>query len=273
MIDLEEALAPLVERAPAPPAVETVARRGRRHRRRRAVTLVAALVLVAVAAVGAIAAVAGRDEPRVADVPGAVDHVRVTLLDGSQLDISGPASLGLTELPLSFNAELVYTDDAPLGYNPSNSFTVVAGSSEIAGPVIALYMTGDNRHPLRVYEVEEGYVGVVHYDGWSLLAYWNARTFADWSAFANALTGRVGTDGNLVVTPSSGWNLGPTDSPDVRIGDYAFFGPAHDRCRADVLTAGEQCNGEGTVMYRALDPALGDTLDDIDVAYTPPPDG
>jgi hypothetical protein len=134
MIDLEEALAPLVERAPAPPAVESVARRGRRHRRRRAVTLVAAIAVIVITAAGAIAAVADRDEPRMGTAPVEVEHVRVTMLDGSQLEISGPASLGLTTLPLSFNAELDYTDDAPLGYDPSNSSTLSGDRVRLPGP-------------------------------------------------------------------------------------------------------------------------------------------
>jgi hypothetical protein len=262
MIDLEEALAPLVERAPAPPAIESVARRGRRHRRRRAVTLVGALVLVAVVAGGAIAAMAGRDEPRVTTPPGDVDQLRVTLLDGSQLDISGPASLGLTDLPLSFNAELDL--DAVLA--SGHSFVVQRTPPAEPGPVVARYPTAD-AHELVVYRTPNGVDAVVQYDQWALVVNWNHDP-TNWAAFAGALDAQASADGFVVLRAPHGWRLGPTDAPDVRLGDYAFFGPAHKRCPNEVLTPAAHCNTDATVLSRALDPSLAGTLDGIKVSYT-----
>jgi hypothetical protein len=268
MIDLEAALAPLVERAPAPPAVESVVRRGRRHRRRRAVELVAALVLVAVAAVGAIAAVADRDEPRVLTPPADVEHLRVTLLDGSQLDISGPSSLDLTELPLSFNAQLYlprYRGKSPA---PGHSFSVSRAEPSEDRPVDGRYPTADG-HELVVYRTVEGVDAVVRYEGWALVVNWNDDP-AVWRAFANALGAHEAADGFLVVEPMQpGWAVGPTDAPDVQLGDeYGFYPLTYpDGCPAP--DPRWRCDDGSRVRIGALDPSLADTLDDIDVTYTP----
>jgi hypothetical protein len=263
MNDLEDALAPLVENAPDAPAVEGVARRGRARRRRRTVTLATTLVLVVVVAIGAFATIANRGTPRVAGPAAGVEHVRVTLLDGSQLDISGPASLGLTKLPLSFNAELDF--DSPLTVLiEGHSFTVERPSPEL-GTVLGRYPTHDG-HELVVHETPTGADAVVQYGDWSLVVAWGDRP-TNWSTWAAALNAHETPDGFLVVDPAPRWRLGPTDSPDVRIGDYGFFGPAHARCGVDALAPGESCRGD--VLVRALDPSLADELNQIHVDYSP----
>jgi hypothetical protein len=233
------------------------------------VTLVAAIALVAVVAVGAIAAVVGRDEPRVLTPPVEIDHVRVTLLDGSQLDVSGPASLGLTELPASFNAELDYVDDAPLRFDPSHSFTVSRDAPTETGPVAGRYPTADG-HELVVYRTPNGVDAVVDHEGWTLLVNWNDEpTF--WRAFANALHGSLDSDGFLVIRPPLGWRLGPTDAPDVQLGDSYAFSPLTYPSGCPAPDERWRCDDAAGVRIGALDPALADTLDDIDVTYTPPP--
>jgi hypothetical protein len=274
MIDLEEALAPLVERAPVPPAVESVARRGRQHRRRRTTALVAALVLVAVIAGGAISTVAGRDGPRVLTPPNDVEHMRVTLLDGSRLDISGPASLRLTELPLSFSAELDYIGRAPPGYDPGHSFSVSRSAFSAAtrtGVVLGRYPTADG-HELVVYETFIGTEAVVRYGEWYLIVQWSDdRT--EWGFWASGLRARENGNGFLVVDPAhADWRVGPTDAPDVQLGDdYMFFGHGHPGCFDARMPPDTRCNADRTVLTRAVDPALADTLDEINVELTPPP--
>jgi hypothetical protein len=272
MIDLDEALAPLVERAPAPPAVGSVARRGRRHRRRRAAALAGAMVLVAVVAIGAIAAVAGRDEPRVLTPPDEVEHVRVTLLDGSQLDISGPASLGLADLPVSFNAEL----DNPLVDTSGafgHSFSVSRSAPVEPGPIVGRYPTGDG-HELVLASTHDGVDAVVRYGEWTLVVNWNDDP-SDWAGFAAALDAHVTADGYLVVEAGRpGWRLGPTDSPDVQLGDtYAFFGPSLHRvgCPGVALDHFSRCDDASRVRIGALDRNLASTLDEINVEYAPGP--
>ena len=109
---------------------------------------------------------------------------------------------------------------------------------------------------------------MVRVGDWTLVSRWGPD-LTNWSAFAAALRATTTPDGFLVIDPAlPGWKLGPTDGPDVRIGDYAFFGPAHARCLGTFLSADERCNAD-RVLTRALDPSLADTLDDIDVEYTP----
>jgi hypothetical protein len=271
MIDLEEALAPLVERAPAPPAVESVARRGRARRHRRTAALGTALFVIGAFAIVSIATIANRDAPRVAGPQGEIEHLRVTLLDGSQLDISAPKALRLRELSMSFNAQLSVPRYRGMPPAPGNSFTVIPGPRPRTGQFTAVYMTADNQHTLRIYGSEDGYEGVVQYDGWSLFTDWNEYRPTDWKVFADALTARVTSDGYLVVTPAApGWRVGPTDAADLQLGEYLFYGPAHNRCRAEILTRHERCNADGSTTY-VFDLALANTLADIDVTYTPPP--
>ena len=62
MIDLEDALAPLVERVPEPPAVDRVVRRGRQRRRRRRGLAAATTLVILVAALGGAATIVSSRE-------------------------------------------------------------------------------------------------------------------------------------------------------------------------------------------------------------------
>ena len=153
-----------------------------------------------------------------------MDHVRVTLLDGSHVELNGPESLGLTKIEPVFNAELDYFDDAPAGYNPSHSFSVSRTPPTEPGAIVGRRPTGDG-HEFIVYKTEQGEEGVVRYPGWSLVVSWNDEP-AEWGAFAASLHASVNADGFLTIAAPSGWALGSTDAPDVQLGDLAFFGPS-----------------------------------------------
>jgi len=268
MIDLEDALAPLVEHAPEPPDVAGVVRHGRTRRRRRAAVLATTLVVVVVLAIGAIATIADRSTPRVLGPPADVDHVRVTLLDGSQLEISGPPSLGLTHLEPSFNAELDWYGQG-IPQSPNHSFTVQRDAPVESGTVLGNYPTGDG-HELVLYETADGVDAVVQYPGWALVVHWNSDP-TSWALWANGLHASVGADGFLVIEPPHPWRLGPTDAPDVQLGDaYGFFSPTHERCLGTFLSSDELCSAD-RVLTRAFSPVATDALGDIDVEYTPAP--
>jgi hypothetical protein len=273
MIDLEDALAPLVElveHAPEPPDVAGVRRRGRTRRHRRIAVLSTALLVISAAAIVSIPTIANRGTPRVAGVPSDVDHVRVTLLDGSQLEISGPTSLGLTELPVSFNAELDQVAYKGLGPIPGHSFTVERPARQ-RSVAIAHYPTGDG-HDLQVFRTNSGVDAVVQYDHWDLVVHWSDGRYK-WTAWASALDAYETPDGYLVVRPAQpGWRLGPTDAPDVQLGEsYAFFPPSIHRvgCPGVALDQFSRCDDATSVRIGALDPTLVDTLKAIDVRYTP----
>jgi hypothetical protein len=269
MIDLEDALAPLVEHAPEPPDVAGVVQRGRTRRHRRAAALGTTLVVVVALAIGAIATIANRQSgtPPIVGPAVGFDHVRVTLLDGSQLEISGPASLGLTELPLSFNAQLDYPQaKVPWGH----SFSVTREAPAEPGAVVGRYPTRDG-HELVVHETPQGFDGVVRYDHWSLVVGWNDEP-AGWANWAAALNARETSDGFLVIEPvNRSWQLGPTDAPEVQLGDaYAFYGPStYPAGCSTIADARWRCDDPSEVRIGALDPSLADGLDEIDVDYTP----
>jgi hypothetical protein len=154
-----------------------------------------------------------------------------------------------------------------LGPVPGHSFSVSRSARAESGPVAGRYPTGD-AHELVLYRTPNGVDAVVRYEGWTLAVNWNDEP-TDWATWASALDASLTPDGYLVITSRSpDWQLRPTDAPDVQLGDYAFFGPAHQRCLDDILKRGEQCNDDRTVLARALEPALADTLDEIDAAYT-----
>ncbi len=267
MIDLEDALSALVERAPAPPDVAHLARRARQRRwRRRGTALTAALVVGA--GLGTVVVMtSSRHAARVSVLTPTTDTVRVTLLDGSQLSISGPSSLGLAQLPQSFNAEL----DPILSTvsRPGHSFSVRRGAPAEPGAIVGTYPTADG-HELVVSSTPIGVDAVVHYDGWALVVHWSHDP-TDWAAFADALNAKETADGYLVIEPSSGWRLGPTDAPDVQLGDaFSFFGPATYRsgCEGEGHEPQWRCDPEARVRIGALDPGLAGSLDDLQVSYT-----
>ena len=107
MIEFETHLAALVDVAPEAPDVTRVARRvAQRRTRRRLSAIAVAAVLVAVSVSGVVAAASSGTARRLhvggsgpPPVP-ADQRLRVTMLDGSQLGISGPPGLGLTQLPV-----------------------------------------------------------------------------------------------------------------------------------------------------------------------------
>ncbi len=226
MIDLEEALAQLVEQAPAPPEVATVTRRARQGRARRYGTAIAAALVVVIGVAGAIALRPTHHRKVILERPP-TESVRMTLLDGSQLEIRGPKSLGLTKLVPAFNSQLDMPN-VPNVVPVGHSFTVQRSApDELLGAELSRYPTGDG-HELVVYASGYGVFGVVRYPAWALVAPWNHDP-TDWSTFASALHARPTADGFLVFTPlEPGWKLGAPDSPDVQLGgraEFAFFGP------------------------------------------------
>ena len=232
-IDLETALAELVELAPAPPDAAGVARRARQRRaRRRGTTLVAALAVLVCGVAGTIAIRSTHHARRVILQQPPTESVRVTLLDGSQLEISGPKSLGLTKLDPVFNAQLD-NPSADTLVAIGHSFTLQRSAPDEPGPVVGRYPTGDG-HELVVHSTAQGVDAVVEYPGWTLVVPWNHDP-TNWGAFATALSAKETPDGFLVIHPiGAGWQLGPTDAPDVQLGDeasgsgpaFSFFGPS-----------------------------------------------
>jgi hypothetical protein len=220
MIDLEDALARIVELAPEPPDIARVSRRARQRRSRRRTTLFAIVVVVAIGTIGAIALQPTSNEKRPILQNPSIESVRVTLLDGSQLEISGPESLGLTKLEPAFNAQL----DNPSAFTQipiGHSFTVVRDAPKESGAIVGRYPTGDG-HELVVYATASGVDAVVEYERWALVVSWNHDPTI-WGAFATALNARESGDGFLVIEPiGDGWRLGPTDAPDVQLGGDAY---------------------------------------------------
>jgi hypothetical protein len=226
MIDIEDELARIVELAPEPPDVAGVEERARQRRtRRRNTGLIAAVVVVAIAAVGAFTLLrpdGGR--PAVLEPP-ATESVRVTLLDGSQLEISGPPSLGLTNLEPQFNGALVNSSKCAAGACPvPHSFSVARELPGDLGAEVGRYPTGDG-HELVVYSTSTGVDAVVQYDHWVLVVGW-FHDRADWPGFAAAFNAHESADGFLVIEPTGYWHLGPTDSPDVLLAGEASGGDA-----------------------------------------------
>ncbi len=279
MIDLEDALGELVDVAPEPPDVGVVTRRARQRRsRRRGTALVAAVVVIAVGIAGVVALRSPERESKVI-LAANTESVRVNLLDGSQLEISGSKALGLKKLEPAFNAQLDFPGArtlAPLGH----SFTVQRDAPKETGAVVGRYPTGDGQE-LVVYTTPDGVDAVVQYPGWAVVASWNKRP-TGWSTFANALNARQNAEGFLVITPRPGWKLGPTDAPDVQLGGdaygsdaaFSFFGPstypsgcpteaeatAHTPQGWPVSDANGTwwCDPESRVRIRVGEPALAD---------------
>ena len=229
MIDLEDALAGIVEVSPEPPDVSTVTRRARQRRARRRGALVVAAVVVVVIGIGSAIALRPTDDgKRVILRQPKTESVRVTLLDGSQLEISGPESLGLTKLEPSFSAALDLPAAYNLPYSFGHSFHVERRAPEKPGAVVGRYPTKDG-HELVVHTTENWVVAIVQYDQWALVVGWN-HDRTNWPAFAQALNAHESADGYLVIEPVSPWILGPTDSPDVQLGgeayaEFSFFAP------------------------------------------------
>lgn len=232
MIDLEEELAQIVDLAPEPPDVAGVTRRARqrRSRRHRGATTAAFLVMIGIG--GAIALRPTDGGRRLVLEPAPTESVRVTLLDGSHLEISGPTSLGLEDLEPAFHGELDWSPrfDQPLY---SHSFTVVRTAPAEAGRVVGRYPTADGQE-LVAHETTNGVDAIVQYDHWALVVSSNNAP-TDWATFAKGLSAHESADGFLVIDPADSWNLGPTDAPDVQLGGstygsgapFSFFGPKH----------------------------------------------
>jgi hypothetical protein len=233
MIDLEQTLSAFVERAPEPPDLEGIVRRARRRqRRRRGVALAATLVVLVAGLAGATAIVVARRAPHVAGVVSKTEHVRLTLLDGSQLEISGPQSLGLTKLEPAFNASLGPASDPKWG-TLGHGFSVGHNPPADLGAVVGRYHTHDG-HELVVHTTPFGVDAVVQYGSWWLDASWSSSPPAHWTAFAAELNGKETADGFLVIEPpDASWKVGPADAPDAQLGgeaygsgaDFGFFGP------------------------------------------------
>ena len=221
MIDLEDTLARIVELAPEPPDVAGVCRRARQRRSRRRGAAIAA---------GFIVVRSNRHRSAVIENP--TDSVRVTMLDGSQLEISGPESLGLTKLQPAFNGELMVAAGELPAPAVVHSFTVERNAPDEPGAVVGRYPTHDG-HELVVYATDEGVDAVVDYSNWALVVSWNHEP-TYWRAWAARLSARETADGFIVIEPvGAGWHLGPTDAPDVQLGGetygsgavFSFFAP------------------------------------------------
>jgi hypothetical protein len=296
MIDLEDALSAFVERAPEPPDVTTVARRARQRRwRRRVAALTAAAVVVAAGIAGTVVGLGSSPGTRHVSVAAPpVDSVHVTLVDGSQLDITGPPSLGLTKLPISFTASLVtpYPPETGSGH----TFAVERDAPNETGAIVGRYPTHDG-HELVAYTTQYGVDAVVHYDDWSLVVAWSHDP-TDWAMFASELNAKETADGFLVVEPvDPGWHVGIGDGPDVQLGGnsydraatYSFFGPHRypAGCPTAAATIGQTpqgwgvgngyvqshywCDADAHVRIVAWDPALADAAEQgLRVAYRDP---
>ena len=231
MIDLEETLSAFVEQAPEPPAVEGIVLRAkRRQRRRRGLALATTLVVLAAGLAGATAIVSSRRTSHEAGVVPTVDHVRLTLLDGSQLEVSGPESLGLTTIAPAFNAALGPVSGSQPGIG--HAFSVTRMPPGDLGAVVGRYPTHDG-HELVVHRSNCCADAVTNYGGWWLTVF-GGHEPADWPQFASELNAKETPDGFLVVEPTdASWKVGPTDAPDAQIGGeaygsgaaFSFFGP------------------------------------------------
>lgn len=295
MIDLDDALARLVEAAPEPPDVSGAERRGRqRRRRRRGTTITTALAVLVVGVGGAVAIGSSRDASHVSvlNAPN-IEHVRVTMLDGSQLEITGPESLGLNTLEPAFNAQL-HVPKALIKPPVGHSFTVQREAPDEPGAVVGRHPTHDG-HELVVYETPNGVDAVVDHGSWTLVVTWNHDP-SNWAGFASALNAKEDADGFLVIEPTGpAWTLGPTDAPDVQLGGesdgrgapFSFFGPSTypEGCPAadsPVRTAqgwpvslengAWWCDADAQVRVHVGEPALVDAaMKDLRVKYTRAP--
>jgi hypothetical protein len=287
MIDLEDALARIVELAPEPPDVAGVTRRAKQRRTRRHGGAIAAVLVVAIGIASAIALRPTDSGKRVILTP-TTESVNVTLLDGSHLEITGPRSIGLTKLQPTFNGALVNTYKCLGSSCPvSHSFTVrPADPHNYSGQTIGRYPTGDG-HELVVYPITDGQLAEVRYGRWELAVPWNDEP-ANWAAFAKALHARETADGFLVFDfMDEGWHLGPTDAPDADFnhGAFSFFGPQHypsgcpTAAETDVRTAQGWpvsrvngtwwCDADEHVRVRVGDPEFfDDAIDGLRVEYT-----
>ena len=166
---------------------------------------------------GALAIGSSRSTPHVAGVTPVVGHVRLTMLDGSQLEISGPPSLGLTKLAPVFSGKLDIPGYKGTGPSPAQSFSVERVAPTERGAVIGRYPTHDG-HELVVYSTRRGTDAVVRYPGWSLVVTGNHDP-TSWAGFASALNAKETADGFLVIEPvNSSWKFGPTDTPELQLG-------------------------------------------------------
>ena len=231
MIDLDEALAALVDVAPVPPDVVNVARRARQRRLRRRGLLAGALAVAIAGVATGVSLTSSRHPARVSVITPAADTVRLTMLDGSQIVVSGPPALGLAELQPSFNGALG-PDSNPQWGTLGHGFSVTRTAPTDLGTETARFPTADG-HELVVHDTPYGVAAVVQYGDWWLVAQWD-RTSAGWAPFAAALRAKETADGYLVITPAnSGWKLGPADAPELQLGGtlygsgaaYGFWGP------------------------------------------------
>ena len=192
--------------------------------------------MLAAGAIGAVAAGSARRTPRPTTPvigPATVDHVRVTMLDGSQLEISGPPSLGLTKLAPAFNGALGPANGQPQWGTLGHGFSVDRKPPPDLGAVVGRYPTHDG-HELVVHSSTYGVTAVVQYGDWWLSATWSSSPAAQWTAFASELNAKESADGYLVIEPTDpSWKLSWADAPDMQLGgsvygsgaSFAFFGP------------------------------------------------
>jgi hypothetical protein len=294
MIDLEAALAVLVERAPEPPEVAGVVRRAKQRRRRRRAAALATAVVVLAAGIGVATNLpSSKHTSHVSVLDPATETVRITMLDGSQLEISGPPALGLTTLAPAFNGSLGPASDPQRG-TLGHGFSVGhVAPSGLGGAVVGRFPTHDG-HELVVHTTANGVDAVVRYGDWWLDSSWGTSPPAQWTAFASELNAKQTVDGFLVIEPTDpSWKLGPADAPDVQLGGdadgngaaLAFFGPAiyPAGCPAADTTARTAqgwpvsyrngtwwCDADAKVRVGVWDPALVDAaVQGLRVAYTP----
>lgn len=296
MIDLEDRLSALVETAPAAPPIAEVTHRARQRRRRRRGAELATVVVAVAVAISGVAAAHARESGSHLRITGPISTpadktLRVTLLDGSQLEISGPAGLGLTHLPIAFSATLD-TPDPPL-YGYGHTLSVERAAPSDLGPEVARYPTHDG-HELVVSSTSSGVDAVVQYDEWVLVVTWNHDP-TNWPVFASELNAKETADGYLVLEPvDSGWQVSHGDGPDVQLGGtgygggatYSFFGPRFypAECPTDSQTVArtpqgwpvrtddmgaEWCDATAHVRITASDPSTADAaVQGLRVAYT-----
>jgi hypothetical protein len=215
MIDLERELAPLVDTAPEAPPVSGVRTRVRRRRSRRNIVGGGIGVAAAVVAVAAVVSTMGtrHHSAPVISTPGpsstrapsgaaAGASITVTAPDGSRYTVTGRDALGLSTLPVRFNAQISSVSNPP--EFPAQPVTVQDASAALP-------------HTCASGDV---------YGRWRVVL--GCASNATMQRILTLLHPRVGSDGYLVFTPESSLVLGPTDAPDVELGDDAIgiFGPS-----------------------------------------------
>ena len=185
MIDLEDALARIVEaRCRATRRCRRRQRRARQRRSHRRAMLVAAVVVVAIGTGGAIPLPADEpseatDPPEPVDRVGARDDARRSATRRSPArrrsasrSSSQRSTCAAPDLPASYN----------LPYDFGHSFTVERHAPEEPGAVVGRYPTSDG-HDLVVYSTTNGVDAVVQYEHWALVVGWN-HDRTNWSAFS-----------------------------------------------------------------------------------------